>query len=266
MKNSLLVAMTLLVPAWAGDAPNPQLSCDPSGFRIAGMVSVCTTTETSTSFSGALTVTTPVGGISIVGWDQPDVLVRARIEAAAPSLVQAEELASRIQVNVAGDQVMASGPSQRGQNWSVTFEIFVPRAADLSLNTKLGGISITDVSGTIRFTAALGGVTLVRLAGDVAGSTGLGGISCVLDGDHWEGEGLAVKTGEGGIEFQAAANYSAHFVLSTGLGKIDASYLGGTVAPTNGFHLANELTFDAGSGGATIAAQTQLGGIAIRGN
>ena len=36
-----------------------------------------------------------------------------------------------------------------GQNWSVSYEIFVPRNADLALRTHNGGISISDVRGKI---------------------------------------------------------------------------------------------------------------------
>jgi hypothetical protein len=266
MKKILLIATTLLIRAWAGDAPAPQLSCEQSGWQISSLVTVCKMVEMPLAFSGTLAATTPVGGISVVGWDQPDALVRAQIQTAAPGESEAESLASSIQINSAPGNVSAAGPApQPRRTWSVTLEIFVPHAADLSLTTKVGGIVITDIKGTIRFGTDTGGVSLARLAGDVQGSTHVGGISIILDGDHWDGETLAVQTHVGGIDLKVPAAYSAHFTLSTGLGKIDASYLGAAPAPSHGFSLASSLTLDTGSGGSTIAAETGVGGIVVRG-
>ena len=263
--KALLIAVTLLAPAWAGDAPTPQLSCQRPGLYVSGLTTVCEMVEIPAAFSGSLNVATPVGGISVVGWDQPDVLIRAKKEAAARGQAAAENLSSQIQINVAGGMVSADGPApQSGWDWVVTFEIFVPRATDLSLNTKVGGVSITDVKGTIRFNVSTGGVSLVRLAGDVQGSTKVGGLYIVLDGDHWDGQTLAVNTKVGGIVYRVPAGYSAHFSLSTALGKIDASYLGAFPAPSSTFSLGSNLTFDAGSGGATIASETNVGGIVIQ--
>ena len=262
MRYSLLI-VTLLAPVWAADTPTPQLDCGQSSFNIRGMVSVCRMSETTLAFAGSLGVTTPVGGVSVVGWDQPDVLVRARIEAAARTRAEAETLDWEVQATVVGNQVAAEGPG-RGSHWAVTFEIFVPHAIDLTVAAKVGGISIADVSGEIRFTAAMGGVSLKRLAGDAQGSTNMGGVAIELVGDHWDGKTLAVTTAMGGIDFHVPAGYSAHFTLSTSFGKINVQGLG-TPAPTAGagFGFSSALTFDAGSGGATISAGAHLGGIAI---
>jgi len=263
MKKIVLVATTLLVRAWAGDAPAPQLNCD-NPNHISGLITVCEMVEIPVAFSGSLSAATPAGGISVVGWDQPDMLVRAQIEASAPNQWEAAGLASAIHINASPSNVSPDGPAQaKWQNWTVTFEIFVPHTANLTLNAKFGGIAITDVQGTIRFSGDMGGVTLVRLAGDVQGSTHMGGISIVLSGDHWDGEGLAAQANMGGIEVSVPNPYSAHFSLSTGMGKIDASYLGAGTAPSKGF--GGQLTFDAGSGGSTIALATKMGGIAFKG-
>jgi len=134
----------------------------------------------------------------------------------------------------------------------------------LSLHTNVGSISITDMQGAIRFAIGTGSVALTRLAGDVQGSTNVGGIFIVLDGDHWDGETLAVKTNVGGIQLNVPSPYSAHFSLSTNVGRIDAASLGSHPQASAGFKLGGSLTLDTGSGGATVAAETNVGGITVQ--
>jgi len=265
MKNTLILAAALLGPAWAGDAPAPRLNCDQPGLYMSGFVSSCVMKEVSTAFLGSLTAETPLGSISVVGWDQPDVLVRARVEAAAPTKAEADDLAAEIQPNVVGTSVSVAAPARTSKrNWSVSFEILMPRAANLSLHTSVGSISIADMKGTIRFVAKTGSVSLDRLAGDVQGSTNVGSISIVLDGDHWDGDTLAVKTNVGSTALKVPAFYSAHFSLTTNIGKIDATALGAPTYIPTGFKLGGNVTLDTGSGGATIAAETNVGSIAVQ--
>ena len=265
MKNILFVAAILLGPVWAGDAPAPQLTCNQAGLFMSDLASSCVIREASAAFLGSLTIETPLGGIAVVGWDQPDVLVRARIQTAAPSETEAENMAAEIQTNVVGTSVLATGPARTPKrNWSVSFEIYLPRAADLSLHTSVGSIAITDVKGTIRFVGDVGSVALTRLAGDVQGSTNVGSFLIVLDRDRWDGETLAVKTKVGSIDLKVPSPYSAHFSLSTNIGRIDAAAIGGSMSGTAGFKLGGSVTVDTGSGGATIAVETNVGSIAVQ--
>ena len=170
-----------------------------------------------------------------------------------------------IQTNVAGTSVSATGPArQQRRNWAVSFEIILPRAADLSLHTDVGSISITDMKGTIRFAIGTGSVALAHLAGDVRGSINVGSVAVVLDGDRWDGETLAVKTNVGSIALNVPSVYSAHFSLSTNVGSIDAAALGARRDTSVGFKLGSNVTVDTGSGGATVAAETNVGGIAVQ--
>ena len=265
MNYYLLIAATALAPLCFADTPAPQLNCDhPS--HTAGLASFCRMVEVPAAFLGQLTVTTDVGGVSVTGWDNPGVLVRARIETSAPDAVAAQTLAWQVQADVAADRVSASGPAQAARhNWTLTFEIFLPHEANLSLTTKVGGVSIADVKGDIRFNTSTGGVSLTRLAGDVQGSTKVGGIAIVLGGDHWDGTALKADTSVGGIEIDAPLNYSAHFAVSTALGNIATTF---PVAPSSApapAGLGHKLTFDMGSGGAAIEASTSVGGIVIKG-
>src|SRR4026208_1923613 len=116
------------------------------------------------------------GGSSVKGWDQNQVLVRARVQAGAPTASEAEALGRQVRVETSGSKIFASGPEvRRDYQWNVSYEVFVPRHADLSVETTNGGISIADVNGRIDFNAMNGGVVLKRVGGTVRGSTMNGG-------------------------------------------------------------------------------------------
>ena len=154
------------------------------------------------------------GGISVKGWDQNQVLLRARVQTGAPTAQEAADL-GQIRIETSGAKIFASGPeNRRNYHWDVSYEVPVPRRADLSLETHNGGISISEVNGKIEFTALNGGVVLRKVGGAVRGSTTNGGLVVELSGDRWDGETLDVRTTNGGIVMSIPENYSAH--LQTG--------------------------------------------------
>src|SRR5262245_37785747 len=112
------------------------------------------------------------GGVVVKGWDQNQVLIRARVQTAAPTAEEAAELAKQVRIETAGAKIHASGPeSNKNLRWDVSYEVFVPRRSDLSVETHNGGIVIADVSGNIDFNATNGGVVLRKVGGNVRGST-----------------------------------------------------------------------------------------------
>lgn len=200
------------------------------------------------------------GGISIKGWDNGDVLVRARIQAAAPTQNEAVELAKQIRIETGGAKIFAEGPTRRKDyQWDVSFEVFVPKRSDVSLETHNGGISISDVQGRIDFTALNGGVVLKRVGGKVRGNTTNGGLVIDLDGDRWVGEELDVKTTNGGIVMNVPENYSAHLVTGTVNGGLSIDF-----PVTVQGQISRQLAVNLGSGGPTIRAMTTNGGVKVR--
>ncbi|MDQ3820083.1 MAG: hypothetical protein M3362_20730, partial [Acidobacteriota bacterium] len=201
------------------------------------------------------------GGISIKGWERGETLVRYRIQAYAQTQAEADSLASQIQVTTTGGQIHAEGPSQDnnadrdGSNWSVSYEIFVPRQTDLTLRTHNGGISVSDVRGRVQFDALNGGVSMNRLGGNVTGQTVNGGLSITLTGSTWEGEGLNVKTTNGGLSLSVPENYSAHLETGTVNGNISVNP---SIAQLE--RGAKELSVNLGSGGTNLRIYTTNGG------
>lgn len=200
------------------------------------------------------------GGISVKGWDQNQVLVRARVQTGAPTAAEAADLARQIRIEVGGGKIFASGPeNRRNYHWDVSYEVFVPRRADLSLETHNGGISISEVNGKIDFTALNGGVVLRRVGGTVRGSTTNGGLVVELSGDRWDGETLDVRTTNGGIVLSVPENYSANLETGTVNGGINVDFPVTVQGKIN-----KQLAVNLGSGGATVKAMTTNGGVRVK--
>ena len=108
------------------------------------------------------------GGVAVKGWDQNQVLVRARVQTGAPTEAEAADLAKQVRIETGGSKIFASGPdNDRNHHWDVSYEIFVPRRQDVSIETHNGGIVISEVNGKINFEAMNGGVVLKRVGGAV---------------------------------------------------------------------------------------------------
>ena len=239
-----------------------SLTCNENSWYNDRLVGNCEIREQTLEMSGG-----PIsvdgrqnGGVSVKGWDRNQVLVRARVQTGAPTAEEAKALSGQIRIEVSGAKIFASGPEGRKDyNWNVSYEVFVPRRADLSVETHNGGIAIADVNGRIDFSAMNGGVVLKRVGGAVHGSTTNGGLVIELSGDRWDGESLDVSTTNGGVIMSVPENYSAHLQTGTVNGSVNVDF------PVNvQGRLTKQIAFDLGSGGATVKAMTTNGGVHLK--
>jgi len=248
------------VPAFAQDKSRGSLTCRDNWYsdRLMGH---CEIKEQTVAAGGVISVDARKnGGVSVKGWDQNEVLVRARIQTAASTQSEADDLAKQIRIETGGGKIFAEGPdNRRDYYWDVSYEIFVPRRSDLSLEAYNGGISIADVSGRIEFTGHNGGVVLKRVGGLVRGGTTNGGLVVELDGARWDGETLDVKTTNGGIVMSVPENYSAHLETGTVNGHLSVDF-----PVTVQGRITRELAVNLGSGGPTVRVMTTNGGVKIR--
>lgn len=200
------------------------------------------------------------GGIRVRGWDRGDVLIRSKIQASANSDADARRLVSGVHIDTGGGRVRADGPdTNRDENWSVSFEINVPRTAMLTLNTNNGGIAIEEFRGVAKFHARNGGLTLNNVGGDLRGETTNGGVTVDVTGDHWDGAGLDVETRNGGIRMTLPKGFSAQLETGTTHGGISVDF---PVTVQGSFRSHLETTL--GSGGPKLRAVTTNGGVTIR--
>ena len=203
------------------------------------------------------------GGISVKGWDRNEVLVRAKIESHAPTQAEADSLAQQVRIETAALNIRAEGPESRDDyQWYVSFELYVPRRSDLSLQAHNGGISISDVTGRIGFKTLNGGVSLNRVGGAVTGATTNGGVHVELAGARWEGEMLNVTTTNGGVNIAMPDNYSAHLETGTTNGNVSSDFALNVPLTERG-RMPKEISVDLGSGGPTIRAITTNGGVRV---
>jgi hypothetical protein len=201
------------------------------------------------------------GGIRVEGWDRNEIRVLAIVSASARSEEDAKRLASEVRIEAGGGKVTSVGPTTQNREWwSVSFRINVPRKNDLDLSANNGGVSITGVSGTIRFETTNGGVNLTDLAGDVRGETRNGGLNVRLAGTRWDGTGLDVQTNNGGVNLSIPEGYNAELTTRTVNGGFRTDFpmtLQGELNPRQG------ITTRLGSGGPPVTVRTTNGGLRI---
>jgi Putative adhesin len=208
------------------------------------------------------------GGISVKGENRSDILIRACVQAWAKTEEEAKSLAKSVRVETNGT-VQAVGASEE-TNWSVSYQILVPRSTDLKLTTQNGGISIENVEGRLEFDAKNGGIHLSNLAGDVKGRTTNGGLHIELAGNTWKGSGLDVETTNGGVHLSMAENYAARFETKTTNGGFKSDIAALAVEKEkdeNGYRRQGvNISRDINGGGALVRVVTTNGGVKIGSN
>ena len=269
--RSVLIAVMVTfagVAVLAQNSKGGSLTCRENNWHNDRLVGNCEIREQTLAMSGS-----PIaidgrqnGGVSVKGWDKHEVLVRARVQTSAPTAEEAQALAQQIRIETGGSKIFASGPEHRkNYQWDVSYEVFVPRRADLSLETRNGGISIAEVNGRIDFNALNGGVVLKKVGGAVRGSTTNGGLVIELSGDRWDGESLDVSTTNGGVVMSVPENYSASLQTGTVNGGVAFDFPVSVQGPVNvqGKH-NKQIAVNLGSGGPLVKAMTTNGGVRVK--
>ncbi|HLA94468.1 MAG TPA: DUF4097 family beta strand repeat-containing protein [Pyrinomonadaceae bacterium] len=202
------------------------------------------------------------GGIKVEGSNRSDVLIRACVNAWAKTDGEAKSIAESVKIDT-GSTIKAA--SSDDANWSVSYEILVPRNIGLKLTAHNGGISIKSVEGTVEFETNNGGVNLVDLAGDVRGRTTNGGVNVALTGNSWKGTGLDVTTTNGGVNLSVPDGYAANFETGTTNGgvKSDVAALTVETEDKDGWTKSKRIRASMNGGGAPVRVVTTNGGIKI---
>jgi len=242
------------------DNTEKQMTCQ-NGGSDGDTARHCEIREQTVPAAGSLNIDAAEnGGVSVKGWLQSQILVRARVEAAGDTAAAAASMASQVTIESSGGQVRAIGPEAANNSWSVSYEVFVPQNTDLTLKAQNGGLTISDVRGQIHFDAINGGVHLRRVAGDVSGATVNGGIQVELTGTIWDGRQMEVSTRNGGVTVAMPSYYSAHIQAETTSGRVQSDFpvtMQGDLTP-------RRLDFALGSGGPLIHVTTENGGVRLK--
>ncbi len=237
----------------------PTMNCQDNN-RGNRLFRHCEMREQTVAYPGQLNIDGGKnGGVTVRGWSRADVLVRVKVEASAVSESDARGLAGQVRLSVSAGRIASEGPEMSNdQNWSASYEVFVPHQANLVVAAHNGGIHINDIGGRVEFNTQNGGVHLARLAGHVQGKTTNGGLHVELMGSRWDGEGMDVSTTNGGVHLGVPNNYSARLEMSTVNGNLQS----GVPLNVSG-KISRQLSTNLGAGGATIRVVTTNGGVHI---
>jgi hypothetical protein len=243
----------------AGAAQSGALTCQDQDRERDG-VRVCEIRETTMASRDLLGVDAgPNGGIRVHAWDGNGIRLRARVEARARSAERAEALVSDVAI-VTDGTIRADGPrTGRREWWSVSYELFVPRRTDLELRSTNGGLLVEGVRGRMGLETVNGGLSLDDVGGDVRGHTTNGGVDVTLSGAGWDGEGLDIRTTNGGVTLAIPEGYAARLETSTVNGGLQADF-----PVTLQGRMGRDVTLELGSGGRTLRARTTNGGVRLR--
>jgi len=199
------------------------------------------------------------GSIRVHGWMGADIRVKACIQAAAQSDAEAQTLASQVSIAEGPGMIRASGPSSRDHSWwSVSYEVWVPNAANVKMDANNGSIGMDGVRGQVRFHTLNGSVRLYEVGGDVEGATTNGSVTVELAGTGWNGSGMHVQTTNGSVRLNLPESFSARVEVSTVNGKVHTDF-----PVTVSGEIQRNMSFMLGSGGATIEARTVNGSVHI---
>jgi len=261
MKNLSLILTAgalLIVPAQAAWAA--QHTCSASNYRANDLVSYAEVREQHLAPQSTNAIDPgPNGSVAVHGWNNNDILVKACIQAAAGTDSEARELASHVAITRGPGQIKPDGPSSNSQHhWDLSYEIWVPNQSNLEISANNGSISIETVVGKIQFRTLNGSVHLAQVGGDVDGTTTNGSLHVDLAGSSWTGRGLNATTTNGSIQLNVPENYSANVETSTVNGRVHVDF----PVKVSG-EVGKSLSFQLGSGGATIQARTTNGGVHI---
>lgn len=201
------------------------------------------------------------GSVAVRGWDRGTILVRAKIQTQADRMDDARQLASSLRIRTDGGSIAADAPSAGRGDWTVSYEIWVPRASDydLQIDGQNGGIAVADVGGRMRLETHNGGLSLDNVVGDVRARTQNGGVRVSLSGRQWNGSGLDVVTRNGGVRLDIPEGYNAELEAGTTNGSMRVDFPI-TVQGRVGRTLSTRL----GSGGPVVRVMTTNGGVTIR--
>lgn len=199
------------------------------------------------------------GGARVAGWDRDSIDIIARVQTNARSEDDARALASAITITVANGTIRADGPeSHHGSSWSVSFDVLVPRASNLSITAVNGPVAIESVHGQIQLSAVNGPMDIDDAGGDVHGHTTNGPLAVHLTGKSWDGKGLDAETTNGPVTISIPPSYSAHLETGTSNGPMTIGF-----PITVQGSIKRHLETDLGSGGPTVRAMTTNGPLVI---
>ncbi|MEM1056791.1 MAG: hypothetical protein AAGI52_14810 [Bacteroidota bacterium] len=288
----VLAALTVATPASllsacggsatsAPDAPSGASlvassdDCDDNWGNDGG-VRVCETRTVALDGGTLMLNAEPNGSIDVSTWDRDGIEIQAHVKAWAMTEAEAQRLVESVEVEQRGTRIRTRLPERTRQNdgrrqaWaSVSYEVLVPRDAELDLRTVNGGIDVDGVAGSLQLSSVNGGLELIRVGGRVDGQTVNGPVRVeLIDAPT---DGLSLRTTNGPVTLDIPDDLSAEVDARTSIGPVSIQGLPLTddacedketsYAPCLNGRVVGTL----GRGGPALRLRTTNGPIALRG-
>ena len=252
-------ALLLLGPLFLSAQAEPvRVDRDVDCRRNGDRETYCETREYTLPVTGRIDVNAgPNGGIDVAGWDRDEVRLVARVRAWSDDR-DPEEVARSIEIHTDG-VIEARHRSWGDDDWSVSYELHVPRDTELRLETTNGGIDLEGLTGTVDARTTNGRIDVVGGQGRIRGETTNGGITLELTGTTWQGDGVDLRTTNGGVRIEVPEGYSAELETGTVNGGMEIEF-----PVTVQGRIDRTLRTELGGGGPLIRARTTNGGVVIR--
>jgi DUF4097 and DUF4098 domain-containing protein YvlB len=203
-----------------------------------------------------LQLTNRTGTIVVEGWNRTQINVSASLESPAANIVP-EQVDGTIYINLVRDN------QGRGEVGSVNFIIRVPYNAMVDIETKIGNLSVSNVSGGLvrAHISSEGDITLTNIgASNVAAENVIGDI--FFDGEIREGGNYRFTSMKGNINIRIPFN-SSFKLVATAPSTRDISLGSFTNASLNYVSDGRRVVGRFGDGNATLSVTNQRGSIAF---
>lgn len=201
------------------------------------------------------------GGVSVIGRNSNEIVVKTRIRARGRTIGDAKAIASQIRTVINGSTITVDGPryDDDDNQWSASLVASIPTRSNLRVETRNGPVSVAQITGDLNLQTRNGPMSLNDLAGNVKARTTNGPLSISLTGSSWDGSGLDARTTNGPLTISVPDNYSAHLETGTTNGPVSLGF-----PVTVSGRINRDISTDLGSGGATIRATTTNGPLTLR--
>lgn len=122
VRTASIAAMIATFPLLAVPPPDAALNCSGKDWDYGNRQRFCEMRETLLPAAQRVLVDgRKNGGVSVKGWDQPTILVRAKVQTWAPSAGEAQAIASQVTVATAGAAIRSDAPDfGSGRGWAVS--------------------------------------------------------------------------------------------------------------------------------------------------
>lgn len=261
-RSNALVGLILAATGISGalaQNPAPELDCDTRwmGGRRGSDVQ-CEMRELTIPATDSLSVSGGASGsVRVHGWDSDEVRVRAQVVAWDREDESARELIEAIEIRTDGE-LRAEGPASRNYQWSVSFEIWMPRDSDLRVHGVNGSIDIAGIEGALDAGTTNGRVVLNDVADSVAARSTNGAVDVGLAARSFAGDSIDLETTNGAIRLKVPEDFSARLDVRTVNGGIRSD-----VPMRVDGRARNWLDATIGNGDALVKIRSTNGGVRI---